>query len=108
VTDIAAILREHHWDLSEWDVHKPLNLCTCGESIGNVPEKFTDHVAEKVWEALRADGREEWGLQSPDEGEPPSILRGVHRGARIPGGTVNGVECAAVRRYVITTDWERA
>jgi hypothetical protein len=101
VTDIAAILREHdlYYDkrCGDWK-------CDCDVFLAVKEEdakyELTAHQAEKVWEALRAGAREEWGTRGayttwPERTEASARMFASEAGVPI------------VRRYVITTDWER-
>lgn len=105
---LRDLLAEHHWDLSEWDLHSPLNLCTCGESIGNNEGDFHAHQAAVIADAGWRQGREEWATGIPTRGTHISITRHVSedsaRWRASQPETFGPLE--VVRRYV--TDWEKA
>jgi hypothetical protein len=122
VTDIAAVLREH--DDYMFDVDSDGILCRgcharCDtDSHATFPAALAAHQAEKVWEALRADAREEWGvrvtnLEFADSGDVDrcrdevTARRWVGKRLATDAGYLDpGFE--PVRRYVTTTDWETA
>jgi hypothetical protein len=114
-SELAKELAGHHWDLAEWDVHRPLNRCTCGLGVGNEPEEFTAHLADVAATWAEGQMQEEWGFRYERDEErsvtgKATVTMSGYNSRRSAEECMNTIRAEVPKRVVhrLVTDWKDA